>query len=169
MAVEGGGQATRRIVRKSLAPWTLGTSRGHYTRGLVFRTYWHRAQGAPRVTTRYDPNPRFRAIDSDAPNVARSDAQRRLGACAQRRHAPRVRRRPLRRRRAGHLHGGAPRRGLPARRRPAAGYETNVKDPAFDVPLGDWALIPQAASWERRYLAAAIAKRTLVCRDAARS
>ena len=46
--------------------------------GLVFRTYWHRAQGAPRVTTRYDLSPRFRAIDSEAPNVARTDAQRRL-------------------------------------------------------------------------------------------
>lgn len=46
--------------------------------GLVFRTYWHRAQGQPRVTTRYDPSPRFRAVDTDAPNVARTDAQRRL-------------------------------------------------------------------------------------------
>jgi hypothetical protein len=56
--------------------------------GLVFRTYWHRAQGAPRVTTRYDLSPRFRAIDSEAPNVARTDAQRRLenalGRCPRR-------------------------------------------------------------------------------------
>jgi hypothetical protein len=46
--------------------------------GLVFRTYWHRAQGAPRVTTRYDLSPRFRGAATDAVSVARSDAQRRL-------------------------------------------------------------------------------------------
>jgi hypothetical protein len=49
--------------------------------GQVFRTYWYRAHGVQRVTSRYDAGPRLRGGgDGDGASASRLDAQRRLTA-----------------------------------------------------------------------------------------